>query len=890
MTEFFLSIVNMSISASWLLLAVLLLRLLLKKAPKWINVLLWGIAGLRLVMPFSFESIFSLIPSAETITTEIMTNTSPAINTGIPALNHTINPVISESFAPEIGISANPLQILIPIMSVVWLVGIVALSIYTLISFLRLKSKIGTAVLLRDNIFQSENVASPFVLGIIKPKIYLPFNISEQDKELVIAHENAHIRRKDHFWKPLGFLILTLHWFNPLVWLGYVLLCRDIELACDEKVVKDLSNEQRADYSQALLTCSINRRMIAACPLAFGEVSVKDRVKSVLSYKKPAFWIIVVAVVASVAVAVCFLTNPKKDKEYYDPGYSLQIVDETYIGTTQLPEKTDTYYFDVSNGTKGKLSNGARFEITMCNLQQGKLKVKLSGTALYSTTEVEPAAIKEIVVEEFTDGIVLTDKRNGHFYTFSFVRTQSLEEAVAQAIFDMDKPSHGDLGTELVSEGHDIYGTDVDGEKYKVYAAISYNLWGFENEYFVPKYDFFETVIMTFKKTAGEYELLNIDYPIGVTDSEYEASVKELFPKKYWNRVLYPTTSDYKNHRGQNAYYAQVYLIETGRSPEAIRYYDQLESVSPNDVGVTEPTYEHCIFSDYKYRYRYYSISAPFIELVGEDEFNDWFYDEYYPIPIEERNEMAIVAFIKEFNISREDFDRANAIHNKNASGSQSDIITDVSQYKPGYDRAIECNETYNADIIYTLDNEIINSYYLYVDMFEEESTIVGEEHFIGAPEWTEDDDYFGVRAYKYRCSYYSVPYQFIMLVGKEAYDEWEDNFYVDDFYKSEEMHMVSFIKHFNISRDDFDKANKENIRVLGLSDDSVIYPPYEYPKNLENYRYEDELNEVYDADLIYTFDNEKINAYYARPPQIIIEDGTNALGETVKPRTEHAE
>ncbi|MBQ2964386.1 MAG: M56 family metallopeptidase [Clostridia bacterium] len=580
MAELFLSIVNMSISACWLVLAVLLLRLVLKKAPKWIICLLWGFAGLRLVMPFLLESIFSLIPSAETVSPEIMTATSPSVNTGIPALNNTINPVISESFAPEIGASANPLQILVPIAAAVWLVGIAVLLIYTLVSFLRLKKKIGTAVLLRDNIYQSENVASPFVLGIINPKIYLPFNMSEQDTLLVIAHENAHIKRKDHLWKPLGFLILTLHWFNPLVWLGYVLLCRDIELACDERVVKGLDNVHRADYSQALLTCSINRRMIAACPLAFGEVSVKDRVKSVLSYKKPAFWIIVVAVVASVAVAVCFLTNPKKDKEYYDSGYSLQIVDETYIGTTQLPEKTDTYYFDVLNGTKGKLSNGARFKITECNLQQGKLTVKLSGAALYSTTEAEPVALKEIVVEEGSDGVVLTDKQYTHYYTFSFVRTQSLDEAVAQAIFELDKPAHSDFGTELVSEGHEIYGTEIDGNQYTVYAAISYNLWGFENEYFVPKYDFFETVIMTFKKTAGEYELLNIDYPIGVTDSDYESSAKELFPKKYWNRVLNPTVQDYKNHQGQNVSYAQIYLIETGRNPETIRYYNQLESVT----------------------------------------------------------------------------------------------------------------------------------------------------------------------------------------------------------------------------------------------------------------------------------------------------------------------
>lgn len=310
MSEFFLTIVNMSISASWIVLAVLILRLLLKKAPKWITVLLWGIVAVRLICPFTIESVMSLIPSAETISPEIMMDDTPEINSGIPILNNTINPVIGESFSPDPATSANPLQILIPVLSVVWLVGIAGMLLYTVISYLKVKRKIGTAVLLRDNVFQSENVVSPFVLGIVKPKIYLPFNMDEQDMSHVIAHEQAHIRRKDHWWKPFGFLLLTIHWFNPLMWLGYVLLCRDIELACDEKVVKELNAEQKADYSQALLSCSVNRRMIAACPLAFGEVGVKNRVKSVLNYKKPAFWIIAIAIVVSIVVAVCFLTNP----------------------------------------------------------------------------------------------------------------------------------------------------------------------------------------------------------------------------------------------------------------------------------------------------------------------------------------------------------------------------------------------------------------------------------------------------------------------------------------------------------------------------------------------------------------------------------------------------
>ncbi len=321
MNELFLKIINMSISASWLVLAVLILRLILKKAPKWVNVLLWGIVAIRLICPFSFESALSLIPSAETIPLDIEMTAKPTIDSGVPAINSVVNPVLS-SFSPpqHVLTSANPLQIWIPILNIIWLIGVGSLLLYTAVSYWRLCRKVDTAVRYKDNIFQSENVSSPFVLGLIKPRIYLPFNMDGQNLEHVVAHEQAHIRRKDHWWKPLGFLLLTIHWFNPLMWLAYVLLCRDIELACDEKVIKELDNEQRADYTQALVACSVNRRMIAACPLAFGEVGVKERVKSVMKYKKPAFWVIILAVIACVVVAVCFLTNPKQDS------YTLRIV------------------------------------------------------------------------------------------------------------------------------------------------------------------------------------------------------------------------------------------------------------------------------------------------------------------------------------------------------------------------------------------------------------------------------------------------------------------------------------------------------------------------------------------------------------------------------------
>lgn len=310
MSDFFLRLVNMSIAAGWLVLAVVVLRLLLRRAPKWIAVLLWGIVAVRLLCPFTIESALSLIPSAETVSPTIMTQREPQIETGVPILNSAVNPIITEAFAPEPMTSANPLQILIPVAAQLWLVGVVALLVYMAVSFLRVRKQVATAVLLRDNIYQSERVTSPFVLGLRHPRIYLPFAMDERDMAHVIAHEKAHIRRHDHWWKPLGFLLLTVYWFNPLMWLGYVLLCRDIELACDEKVVSELGAEQKADYSQALLTCSVSRRTVAACPLAFGEVGVKGRIKSVLNYKQPAFWIIAAAIVACAAVAVCFLTSP----------------------------------------------------------------------------------------------------------------------------------------------------------------------------------------------------------------------------------------------------------------------------------------------------------------------------------------------------------------------------------------------------------------------------------------------------------------------------------------------------------------------------------------------------------------------------------------------------
>ena len=314
MDDVFLKLVNLSISASWLILAVLVLRVVLKKAPKWVMPLLWGVVALRLVCLFSIESALSLIPSAETIPSEIVTETREPVLYEQATLDIVTNPTLPSAAEVPVGVSRQQAQVDFNIYSVLWLAGMAALLVHALVSAGKLKRKLATAILLRDNIYESEFVDSPFVFGVVKPNIYLPMHMDEGTAAYVIAHEHAHLARRDHWWKVLGYLVLALHWFNPLVWVAYLLFCRDIELACDEKVVKGLNGAARADYSQALLSCAAPKRAVAACPLAFGEGNIKTRVKSALHYKKPAFWVAAAAVLAVVIVAVCFLTNPRSER------------------------------------------------------------------------------------------------------------------------------------------------------------------------------------------------------------------------------------------------------------------------------------------------------------------------------------------------------------------------------------------------------------------------------------------------------------------------------------------------------------------------------------------------------------------------------------------------
>lgn len=316
MAAVFLKLLNLSISASWLVLAVLVLRLISKRSPKWMNVLLWGIVALRLVLPFSIESALSLIPSAETVSpTAVQFAPAPTITSGVSVIDNAVNPSLSEHFAAVPTASVNPLYVWAYLAGWVWLIGLGAMLLYALASYLRLRRRVSVSLPIQDNIYLCDGISSPFILGVVKPRIYLPSGLDEVQRQNVLSHERAHLARRDHWWKPLGFALLAVYWFNPVLWLAYALLCRDIELACDERVIRTMDESAVKTYSTVLLACSMPRKAVITCPLAFGEVGVKERVRNALHYKKPAFWVVAVSVAVCVVVAVCFLTNPPTDTD-----------------------------------------------------------------------------------------------------------------------------------------------------------------------------------------------------------------------------------------------------------------------------------------------------------------------------------------------------------------------------------------------------------------------------------------------------------------------------------------------------------------------------------------------------------------------------------------------
>ena len=326
MSAVFIKLYNMSITASYIVLAVIILRLVFKKAPKALMCLLWGLVAIRLICPFSIESVLSLIPDSRYETVDIgpvYIDTNALIFPQISYINNFGAEIAVEEYDTLVKNNAPHFY-----LEHIWLCGMIAMFLYAIISYLIVEKRTKASIEIDENIFICDNVSTPFILGVFNPQIFIPSSMDKTTAEYVILHEQAHLNRLDHLWKPLGFALLAVYWFNPVIWVAYILFCRDIELACDERVIKNMDADDKKAYSTALLSCSIPRKMISACPLAFGEVGVKQRIKRVLNYKKPAFWLIVAAIVTSVAVAVCFLTDPK-EKGVYPVEHTFAYTGET---------------------------------------------------------------------------------------------------------------------------------------------------------------------------------------------------------------------------------------------------------------------------------------------------------------------------------------------------------------------------------------------------------------------------------------------------------------------------------------------------------------------------------------------------------------------------------
>jgi len=320
MYHLFIQLFNMSITAGWLILAVIVVRFLSKRMPKTWHCFLWYLVILRLLLPISIESEWSLIPKSEVITQDLLYSQNPISeyedgnNTKYMMADSSLadeeKQDLVEFITPNTGDSVNPLQVIVYGASYIWLFVMVSMLLYTVIRYCRVARCVKEAVLLRDNIYQSEYVESPFVFGVIRPRIYVSFSLAGEALDCVIAHERTHIKRFDHVVRLLAFLLLSIYWFHPFVWVFYLLLCRDMELACDEMVLKQIGFDKKKLYSQTLLECSISPKKIVVCPLAFGEISVKQRIKNILNFRKPATWLVVGTLILCIVLVVCFMTNP----------------------------------------------------------------------------------------------------------------------------------------------------------------------------------------------------------------------------------------------------------------------------------------------------------------------------------------------------------------------------------------------------------------------------------------------------------------------------------------------------------------------------------------------------------------------------------------------------
>ena len=448
MSELFLTVLNMSITASYVILFVIIVRLLLKKAPKFISYVLWGVVAFRLIIPFSFESVFSFMPrntNAVPIPPDIIYQQSPRINSGIEVVDSFVNDSLP---VPTVGASVNPLQIYVEIGAHIWVLGMIALLIISIVSVMLLKKQLKGAQLIEKNIYEADNLKTPFVLGLINPKIYLPIGLSEEERNYILLHEQTHIHRKDHIIKVLAFLILSVHWFNPFVWIAFILMSTDMEMSCDEKVLKAMNENVKKPYANTLLSLAAGRHVLNGSPLAFGEGNVKGRIKNILNYKKPKFWVIAVSIILVVTVGTGLTFNPKADglKESEQITDTAQQEDNSDLMQTAVEPVAPKLSLEQDLGGRRLILNYASADIVIFHSYFGLFVYDLNTLQIIRSIDLKPLNCHMIQGDNYCDVSVSLDgntvylhpiqSENMYIYTVS---NHTLQEAVYKPMEDSFK-------------------------------------------------------------------------------------------------------------------------------------------------------------------------------------------------------------------------------------------------------------------------------------------------------------------------------------------------------------------------------------------------------------------------------------------------------------------
>ncbi len=634
MKDLAMFLLNASVQAGWLALALIAVRLMFRKAPKKLLCALWALVGLRLAVPVSLRSVFSLLPSETPVTAS---NDVGGVNvrTGLPPVDNTVNSFLQIAAAPAAPTRELAAQTAIDwktVFAVVWICGVAVMLLYAAVSFLRLRLQVREAVKEEGNVYLCDRVGTPFILGVVRPRIYLPSSLDAGDRAMILLHERAHLKRRDHLWKPLGFLLLSVYWFNPVLWVVYVLLCRDIELACDERVLRQQGSEIKKEYASALLRCSAPRRLVRACPVAFGEVGVKARIKSVLNYKKPAFWVILLALVASAVVAVCFMTVPKErapaSVTVLNTGSDSEAVtvqpesvsldrqtlrlEVTYVNNSDQPiEANETVWMlRYADGAYAPLEvRNNDWDTTL----RFRLPAQEQQTYNYTPSTfcdcTAPGAYRFQVHFRFADE---PENSYPHLLWFDFKITSPEEpNALVPLPEGMDNAIHevlladnadGNWSGECATEGHVVYGVEQTGSTWKVYLYHSFERYGFINGCFTVVSGHWSVAVLTMELRDAGFICKQIDYP---QDGSYNVpSIKRMFPKKLEFRALNPTQSDRDEVKRQCEAQAQAYLKTISRGRDAlIVSYDQLDLQLPdlsaqvsnklsNELGRMEGLYE----------------------------------------------------------------------------------------------------------------------------------------------------------------------------------------------------------------------------------------------------------------------------------------------------------